>query len=425
MRERNLLRLFLALNLFLAGAFAVYLFLSTSRQPKIVANTTTSSSAGKTNKTAAAPPKTVAVTNLQAAPQTNAVVAVSTNAPLPPPVASAKKFTWQDVETPDYLKYIDNLRLVGCPEEKIKKIILDDVNDLIDKKRLQEAIKHDMPWWKMEPQQYLMVNVLAERGRALEEERRGLIEKLLGSGMVDAEKSESLLWNVQLTGPVLGALPGKTHNAVQEICQRSMERQQSYQWSRFNDGQPINQVEMAKLREQTRADLRQVLTPPEVEEFTLRYSHNAHQLRMELAGMDPTPEEFRKIFRAIDAADHQMQMEFGSVEAMSPKQRERYERQRDAAIQEVLPPQRYQAYLMTKDPLYRQAQVTAMQYGAPSRAVMPIYQMTKTSETRRQQILNNAALSPQQKNEELNRVNMEHLRALQQIVSEANNIRTP
>jgi hypothetical protein len=144
---------------------------------------------------------------------------------------------------------------------------------------------------------------------------------------------------------------------------------------------------------------------------------------MELAGMDPTPDEIRKIFRSIDAAEHQMQMEFGSVEAMSPKQRERYERQRDAAIQEVLPPQRYQAYLMTKDPLYRQAQMTAMQYGAPSRAVMPIYQMTKNSETRRQQILNNAALSPQQKNDELNRVNMEHLRALQQIVNEANNIR--
>jgi len=213
------------------------------------------------------------------------------------------------------------------------------------------------------------------------------------------------------------------HNSVQEICQRSMERHQSYQWSRFNEGQPINQVEMAKLRDQTRTDLRQVLNPDQVEEFTLRYSHNAHQLRMELAGMDPTPEEFRKIFRAIDAADHQMQLEFGSVEAMSPKQRERYERQRDTSIQEILPPQRYQAYLMTKDPLYRQAQMTAMQYGASSRAVMPIYQMTKTTETRRQQIMNNTTLSPQQKNDELNKVNMEQLRALQQIVNEANNLR--
>jgi len=51
---------------------------------------------------------------------------------------------------------------------------------------------------------------------------------------------------------------------------------------------------------------------------------------------------------------------------------------------------------------------------------MPIYQMNKANEARRQQILTNATLSAQQKNEELNRVNMDQLRALQQIVNEAN-----
>jgi hypothetical protein len=417
MRERSLLYLFLALNGLLAGAFAIYLFLSTHRQPKIVAGSLPVATNKAVKATNSMPKPVVAATPV--APPTN-------SAPTPAPVVAAaptpaaKKFGWQDVETPDYLKYIENLRLVGCPEDKIQQIIVADINQLIDQKRLKEAVAHDIPWWKMEPNQYLMVNVMQERGRVLEEERRVLIEKLLGSGEVDNEKAEPLLWNVQLTGPVLGALAAKTHNTVQEICQRSVERHQSYQWSRFNEGQPINQVELAKLREQTRSDLRQVLSPLEVEEFTLRYSHNAHQLRMELAGMDPTPDEFRKVFRVIDAADHQMQLEYGSVEAMSPKQRERHERQRDSAIKEVLPPPRYQAYLMTKDPLYRQAQMTAMQYGAPSRAVMPIYNMTKANESRRHQILTNATLSAQQKNEELNRVNMDQLRTLQQIVNEAN-----
>jgi len=416
MRERSLLYLFLALNGLLAGAFAIYLFLSTHRQPKILAGSlpVTTNKVGKT--TNSAPKPAVVATAPAPAPTNSSPAPVVAAAPTP----SAKTFGWQDVESPDYLKYVANLRLVGCPDDKIQQIIIADINQLIDQKRLKEAVTHDMPWWKVEPNQYSLVNVMQEKGRALEEERRALIEKLLGSDVAENEKSESLLWNVQLTGPVLGALAAKTHNTVQEICQRSVERHQAYQWSRFNEGQPINQVEMAKLREQTRSDLRQVLSPQEVEEFTLRYSHNAHQLRMELAGMDPTPDEFRKIFRAIDAADHQMQLEYGSVEAMSPKQRERHERQRDAAIKDSMPQQRYQAYLMTKDQLYRQAQMTAMQYGAPSKAVMPIYQMNKANEARRQQILTNATLSAQQKNEELNRVNMDQLRALQQIVNEAN-----
>ena len=42
MRERNLLYLFLGLNVALAGAFMIYLFLSTNRQPGVVATSFTS-----------------------------------------------------------------------------------------------------------------------------------------------------------------------------------------------------------------------------------------------------------------------------------------------------------------------------------------------------------------------------------------------
>jgi hypothetical protein len=65
--------------------------------------------------------------------------------------------------------------------------------------------------------------------------------------------------------------------------------------------------------------------------------------------------------------------------------------------------------------------MTAQNYGAPAKAIMPIYQMTKANETRRQQILNNATLTPQQKSEALNAVNQEQMRGVQQIVTDARN----
>lgn len=233
-----------------------------------------------------------------------------------------------------------------------------------------------------------------------------------------------MLWSsVQLTGPVLGSLPTDLHNSVQEVCARSIDRHQGAFWARVNEGQGLNQVEMAKLREQTRADLRRLLNAEQLEEFLLRYSYNAHQLRLELSGFDPTQEEFRKIFRAIDPIQHQLQLEYGGPEALSQQQRERFERQRDAAIRDVLGPKRYEAYSVTKDPLYRQAQMTAQQYGAPPKAILPIYQMTKATEARRQKILTDAALTPQQKSAALNAVNQEQLRSVQQIVSEAATVR--
>jgi hypothetical protein len=423
MRERNLLYLFLGLNVALAAAFMIYLFLSTNREPEVVAT----SFVPTVKSNAATPPPPVAVKSNAVAGtnKTMPVVVAQTNlmpTPTAKPMFTSKKYNWQDVETDQYRSYIESLRAVGCPDDKIRTIVLADVNELFDKKRVREAVQHDMQWWRAEAQNLAVINVLQERGRALEEEKTALVAKLLGGEAAEAEKSDTLVWSsVQLSGPVLGSLPPKIHNEVQDICARSMERHQTYFWSRVNEGQPMNQVEMARLREQTRFDLRKVLNEEQVEEFVLRYSHNAARLREELRGFEPTPEEFRKIFRAIDPLEHQMQMEFGGPEAMSEKQRERFDRQRDEAIRESLTPQRYQAFLLTKDPLYRQAQMVAMQYGAPPKAIMPIYQMTKLNESRRQRIINDAKLTPQQKSEALNAMNMEQQKTIQRIVTETAN----
>ena len=421
MRDRNLLHLFLGLNVALAVAFAAYLFVSSHSQPKIVATnfaastkTNQASKATATNLAKAAPAKTNATDRVRPP----AAAAPATNLPPTQPVFTQKKFDWHDVEAVDYPKYINSLRAVGCPEEKVRNIVLADISDLFQQKKLKIALENDQQWWKSQSE-FLMANVMQERGRALEDERQALTEKLLGADVADKQRGETLLWNsVQLTGPVLGKLAPATHNQVQEICADSIQRATSYQWERFNSGQPLNNVEMANLREHTRSELRKVLNPLEVEEFVLRYSHNAAQLRDELRVIDPTPEEFRKVFRATDPLDHQMQLEFGSVEAMSEKQRERYVKDRDTAIREALGAERYQGYLLTKDPLYRQAQMTAMQYGTP-KATVPIYQMAKLSESKRRKILQDTTLTPQQKTEALNALNAEQQRSLQQIINES------
>jgi len=447
MRDKRLLELFLALNVGLAACFIIYLALSSHRHPKI----TTTSFALKTNASNFArpalppPPATPTTagtgaalsqtnpaseatgTNLASLTSSNSVADTNGSASVLTPVLTQKKMGWEQIDadsrdnTEVYKTYLNSLRAVGCPEDKVRYITLADINELFGKKRLKEAVAHDLQWWRTEPE-ISVASALQQKGRSLEEERHVLIVKYLGTDAADIEKGEALLWsNVQLTGPVLGNLPPEVHNTVQEICGRSIERHQGAFWARVNDGQALNQVEMARLREQTRADLRKVLNSEAMEEFLLRYSHNAHELRNELRGFEPTPDEFRKVFRAVDAMEHQLQIEYGGPEALSTGQRERFASQRDAAIKEALGPKRYEDYLLVKDPLYRQAQMTAMQYGAPSKAIMPLYQMTKANETRRQKILNDATLTAQQKNEALNAVNQEQMRTVQQIVSDARN----
>ena len=57
--------------------------------------------------------------------QTNVIVRSA-----PPP-----NFTWEQVESDDYVTYIENLRKIGCPPATIRDIIVADVNGLYAHRR--------------------------------------------------------------------------------------------------------------------------------------------------------------------------------------------------------------------------------------------------------------------------------------------------
>ena len=156
MRDKHLLRLFLALNVALAACFVIYLFLSANNQPKVTSSSFVPISAG--TNTQEKPPTLSAKTNPPAA-ESNQVAAISvTNAPgetnvtAPQPVFVQKKFGWEQIESDEYKSYLDSLRAVGCPEDKIRYIVITDINELFSKKRLKEAVTHDIQWWRSEPE---------------------------------------------------------------------------------------------------------------------------------------------------------------------------------------------------------------------------------------------------------------------------------
>jgi len=395
LRDRNLLRLFLVLNVGLAGAFVAYLFLSRNNHPAVLPAHLSPRQRHRQN-----PPAPRTRRELQ--PQRRAPGSAGCapkpalqresgvrsrpdggRVPSAPSSGVARRrereaITWEDVESAEYPIYIGRLRAAGCPEDKIRTIVSSDIHTLFDQRRLKEAMAHDIQWWRPQSD-YFLSTALQEKGRRLEEQRRDLIRRLLGAEALELETKS-------LTSPS-GARPAhrpgsrslslEKHARVQEICGKALDRQQSAVWAGVHDSQPMNNAEMARLREQTRADLRQVLNPLELEEFLLRYSHIAHYLRQELSGFEATPDEFSQNLRAVDALDHPMQLEFGGVEtieraatrALRASARDGHPGGPGPGTASGLPP--YQR------PLYRQAQVFASQQNAPPQALMPIYQLTK------------------------------------------------
>lgn len=305
-------------------------------------------------------------------------------------VVRRENFTWHDIESADYRTYILKLRAFGCPEDTIRDIIVAEVNGLYDRKRAEVNVP-EQEWWRSEPNQN-HIKAAAAQFEQLDAERRTLLADLLGPNWEQPNTAALAEFNLRLDGPILSAINPKTKQALREIETRALKRRQGYFDAQGRSGQAQDPAELERLRQQTRQELAQILTPQQLEEYLLRYSQTAESIRSQFQGFDLTPDEFRGLFRARDALDQQIQMASGSDPA-SVARRAELERQRDALTQQSLGTERFQLYLLSQDPLFRQAQASAEKVGASAEAVVALYQINQATELETQRIRNDQTLS--------------------------------
>jgi hypothetical protein len=323
-------------------------------------------------------------------------------------------FTWQQLESEDYQQYVSNLREIGCPEQTVRDIIIADVNALYARKRAMEVVSSGVQWWRSTPDS-AVVQLAAARTRELEDERRALLTSLLGTGWESGDLASlprPTRAGLPLDGPVLGTLPDDIKKSVQQIVASFQERVERWRETSRVRGQQ-DPRELAKLNSQFRKDLAQVLSPQQLEEFLLRYSTTASALRTELGRLkyfEATPDEFRALFRANDRINQQLQSLSGANDEGSVRQRARLEEQRDEAIRRALPPARYAEYRMLFDQSYQDAVAVAKEADAPKAAGV-LYEINEAVSGEAERIRANASLSELQREIELKRIELEHLKA--------------
>ncbi|HVV72659.1 MAG TPA: LysM domain-containing protein, partial [Verrucomicrobiae bacterium] len=324
-------------------------------------------------------------------------------------------FSWQEVESPDYPTYISNLRSIGCPEQTIRDIIIADVNGLFARRRATELVTPEQQWWRSEPDTNVL-QIALDKTRVLEDERRGLLTRLLGTNWESGDLvslPRPSRPGLVLDGPILGNLPIEAKQALQEINARSQDRMQAYLDAQRLQGKEPDPVELARLRQQTRDDLARVLPPGQLEEFLLRYSQYANNLRStfgELQFFNASADEFRAVFRATDNIDQQIQMLADSTDPASVQARKALETQRENAIKVALGPKRYEEYQMLHDPLYRDAVAAADQAGTPE-AARTIYQINLAAASTLDALRTNGDLTSDQKAIEQKQLELDQLKA--------------
>jgi LysM repeat protein len=321
-------------------------------------------------------------------------------------------FAWQELESADYAAYVANLREIGCPEQTIRDIVIADVNQLYTKRILEEVPTADQQWWRTTPDTNFLA-AASVKTRELDQERRTLLATLLGPDWETALSPQRPL--LQLNGPVLGELSAETKNAVQGIIARSQERTQEYLDAQKAAGRATDPAELARIAQQTRTELAQVLTAAQMEEFLLRYSDSATALRAQLRGVELTPDEFRNLFRAADPIEQQLQLAAGDAPDKISQQTALATQLGDL-FKSVLGSDRYRAYQLAQDPLYAAAVAAGDQAGASPQAVQKLYALNKLIADEQARIRNNPSLTDDQKTAQLKALDQQQQQASDQIL---------
>jgi len=332
-------------------------------------------------------------------------------------VVRRQNFTWEEVESSDYVTYIKNLRNIGCPEQTIRDIIVADVNQLYAHHRVTEVTGADHQWWRSDPDPQI-VQAAIEKLKNLEMERRGLLTKLLGPNW---ETTGNLLppairTGISLTGPLLGDLPTATKQTVYDITVKTQQKIDAYQETQRQQNKPIDPAEISKIRQQSRSELAGVLNPEQMEEFLLRYSQTAKELREDMRGLNLSPEEFRALFRGRDPINLQIENDFSGSDPASVKHRQDLEIQREDSLKQSLGTERYATYKLNQDPVFQQSKATAAQLGVGPQVVMPIYEINRLTQTEMDRIRNDATMTNEEKVEALAATQVDQQKSLEKIL---------
>jgi hypothetical protein len=227
----------------------------------------------------------------------------------------------------------------------------------------------------------------------MELEKRALLDELLGPNWERSNNWEAVAFNSRFDGPILGSLSAETKDSLKSIEMQGRQKRVDYITARQRAGEPVDSSELKRLADETRAELGKTLNPVQLEEYLLRYSETAQDLRRELQGFEVSPDEFRKIFKAEDELGQLGGSSLAGSDPVSRQHQLDLVNQKEASLEEALGAERYQLFAYNRDPIFREAKTTAQELGMEAELVVPIFQINQAVAQERQRILSDPNLS--------------------------------
>jgi hypothetical protein len=330
---------------------------------------------------------------------------------------------WRSLESEDYATYVANLRKAGCPEETVRDILLADINKLYHLRRqaLRPPTK-DWEFWR-DPSESSVTHEanqeeLEQHERALidlERERRQLVARLLGPSAIQAELQE--FKSEALDDPSLQFLSGEKRDAIAEAQARWRQAREDAKG--MTDDTERDQF-LAEAEQALDAAYDTHLSPAEREQYRMRSSVEADELRSRLRGFGANREEFESLYRLQRTAEEERQalIDRQDRDPQATEKLEALELEQSEQIRKLLGPERFAEYQRSGDPDYQTLYGLALNHEVPTQVANQVWEMRNAVQEQTDRIRDNPLLSAEQKLRALNAVRSETTSAIVDVLGE-------
>lgn len=308
---------------------------------------------------------------------------------------------WHDLGDPDLSAQVSRLRAAGFPPAIVRAIIAAQIQENFAAKRkaLSPPPSTGEFWKNDQPTDPKIRAALRELG--LQQNR--LLTDLLG-----ADSEVNPMQNVYEHRPLAGLPPAKTEQLSR--VKRDYDEMRSEVYSGFSGGSllPEDRAKLALLDKEQRADFAQILSPQELENYELRSSNTAMQMRYSLSAFAPTEAEFRAIYqqqRVFDEKYDGMSMMGATQETM--QQRAEAQKQLTAQIKASLGPERGTDYERASDYNFQAINRVVDRLSLPKTAATEVWTLQKDVEQRTRALQTNRELTPDARAAQLAALNTE------------------
>ena len=322
-------------------------------------------------------------------PQTNTVTKTAV-------IVRRQFFSWQEIESQDYAAYIKNLREIGCPEQTIRDIIIADVSQMLREKQIEQStrLKPNPRWWTNH-RDPVEQEAESKQNNEAWASRKTILDQLLGPDWAFRQQSPAFGTNAYQLRLIA------TMDISPALQNLSPEKKQAIANLIAAPGDPWKQ-------------LAGILSPDQLEDAQLRFSAQADALRDELdmlPGFDTQPNEFKQIFKATAEIESRIRALAERDDPEAQALRTKLLAERDAAIRNVLSPQRYEQFARLRDPDYINA-LESLAGGNGNPAALPtLYAINRESSAEQERIQNDDKLTETQREIELKKIELEQMKA--------------